>query len=170
MSAPTIAIPMLSEDYEQKLRRLNKVFLEENTKLNLSALRTEELSWIGNVLDSLAILESALLSPDSKELKILDMGTGGGFPLLPLALCVPDCTFIGMDATQKKITAVERIIEEMQLPNATVVVGRAEELAHDPEHREQYDIVLSRAVAPINTLIELSSPFAKVNGIMSRFP
>jgi len=99
-----------------------------------------------------------------KSMEILDLGTGGGFPLLPLALCFPGCSFVGMDATQKKVAAVERIAQTMELENVRLVAGRAEELGHDPDHRERYDLVLARAVAAINTLIELTAPFAKVGG------
>ncbi|MBU0459017.1 16S rRNA (guanine(527)-N(7))-methyltransferase RsmG [Patescibacteria group bacterium] len=165
---------MISEEHESQLRRLNQVFIEENRKLNLSAFREEEQSWIGNVMDSLSILDPPLLlgeglgvryNNSSKiSIKILDIGTGGGFPLLPLAICLPECELTGIDATQKKITAVERISEKLDIKNIKLVTGRAEELGHDSEHREQYDLVLSRAVAPINTLLEFCAPFCKVKG------
>jgi len=155
---------MIPEECQERLKRLNQVFLEENRNLNLSALRTQELSWTGNILDALSILSTPLLSPLSAQKKILDLGTGGGFPLLPLALCVPGCTFVGLDATAKKISAVERIAHAMELRNVTLITGRSEEVARDPAHRERYDLVLSRAVAPLHTLLELTAPFAKVGG------
>ncbi|MFA7681877.1 MAG: 16S rRNA (guanine(527)-N(7))-methyltransferase RsmG [Candidatus Peribacteraceae bacterium] len=195
MSSTTPAIPRIPEGTLQQLERLNEVFLQENQKLNLSAFRTQENSWIGNVLDSLAMVETGLLAPgpqnpsipphaefaptpfpspvtgveknnnnEKPQLHILDLGTGGGFPLLPLALCYPQHSFVGMDATQKKIAAVERIAQEMHIPNVSLVTGRAEELGRDPKHREQYDLVLSRAVAPINVLLEYCVPFVKVGG------
>ena len=154
---------MIPEGYEDRLRRLNAVFLEENSKLNLSAFRTEDLSWVGNVMDSLALLDTPLLSKDSK-VSTLDLGTGGGFPLLPLAICCPYCKLTGIDATQKKVAAIERIAESQKLNNVQVNTGRAEELGHDEAYREQFDLVLSRAVAPINTLLEYCAPFTKVKG------
>lgn len=96
--------------------------------------------------------------------KILDLGTGGGFPLLPLAICLPSSSFVGMDATQKKITAVQRIIDELKIANVRLVCGRSEELAREQAHREQYDVVLTRALAPLNILLELAAPFAKTGG------
>lgn len=153
---------MITEEQEAKLRELLGLFLEENKKLNLSAFRTEENCWNGNVLDSVAAAELDLFMKEG--LSVLDVGTGGGFPLLPLAILLPQQRFVGMDATKKKIDAVQRIMEALHLTNVSLVTGRAEELGQDPAHRQQYDIVLSRAVAPINVLLELCAPFAKVGG------
>jgi len=166
---------MIPSAHESALRQLNQIFLEENQKLNLSAFREPEQSWIGNIEDSLAILDSNILEQHSspllegegsgvRSLKILDLGTGGGFPLLPLAICLPDSKLTGLDSTNKKISAVERIAKEMNLSNVDLVIGLAEEFGHNPEHREQYEIVLSRAVAPINILLEFCAPFTKVKG------
>ena len=165
---------MIPAEHEPKLRHLNKIFLEENQKLNLSAFREEEQSWIGNIEDSLAILDVLPFSTpqppgaegggDGNGGKILDIGTGGGFPLLPLAICLPGSKLTGLDSTQKKISAVERISDKLNLTNVNLVSGRAEELGRDPNHREQYDLVLARAVAESNTLLELCAPFAKVKG------
>ncbi len=170
---------MIPSEYESALRQLNKIFLEENLKLNLSAFREEEQSWIGNIEDSLAILDSNILEQHSspllpgegpgvrsggENLRLIDIGTGGGFPLLPLAMCLPQCYLTGLDSTNKKISAVERIAKELSLTNVDLISGRAEDLGRDPNHREQYDLVLSRAVAGANVLLELCAPFAKVKG------
>src|SRR3989344_311074 len=96
--------------------------------------------------------------------KILDIGTGGGFPLLPLALCRPETKFTGLDATKKKIDAVGRIVTALDLKNVTLVSGRAEAFGHDPAHRQHYDIVMTRAVGALNELLELMAPFTGVNG------
>jgi len=96
--------------------------------------------------------------------KILDLGTGGGFPLLPLAICLPQCSFVGMDSVQKKVAAVQRIIDAVKIPNVSLVCGRSEELARQSDHREQYDVVLVRALAELNVLLELAAPFVKVGG------
>lgn len=98
--------------------------------------------------------------------KILDLGTGGGFPLLPLALNLPQCRFVGVDSVQKKIAAVQRIIDELSIPNVTLLCGRAEELGRDSLHREQYDVVLCRAVDALNVLLELAASFAKAGGFI----
>jgi len=152
---------------------LRDAFLAENMKLNLSAFRTPETCWTGNILDSLAALETEPLRsfshnptpyPLPPHPRFLDLGTGGGFPLLPLALCLPQCTFVGLDSVLKKITAVQRIITALQIPNVTLLCGRSEELARENTHREQYDIVLVRALAELNVILEFAAPFLKVGG------
>ena len=145
----------------KRLLELIQVFLEENKKLNLSAYRTEETCWIGNILDSLSFLD---ILPSLKivncKLKILDIGTGGGFPLLPLAICLHDIQCTGIDSTKKKIDAVERIVHAMQLSNVNVIWGRAE------EHKTQYDIVLARAIAPLKKLLPIASSLTKPDGYL----
>ncbi len=170
---------MILAEQQQRLEELVKAFLAENASINLSAFRTPEACWIGNVLDSIAVLDvdlppSPALPPKGEKLEvgeklafqknILDLGTGGGFPLLPLAICRPEWNCVGLDATQKKLHAIDRIVQTLALTNVSLLAGRSEELGHDPVHREQYDLVLSRAVAPINTLLEYCAPFTKVGG------
>lgn len=148
---------------EPKLRQLLTVFLEENKKLNLSAHRTEEECWILNILDSLAFLDLHYhLQPITYNL--LDLGTGGGFPLLPLATTLPEHHFIGIDATRKKVEAVQRIVDALGLTNVHAYWGRAEALRKDPLHHEQYDIILARALEKLPELLPLCVPFAKPGG------
>jgi 16S rRNA (guanine527-N7)-methyltransferase len=149
---------------EQRLHTLVDVFLEENAKVNLSAFRTPELCYEGNVLDSLPALEIEEIQKLKEGDALLDIGTGGGFPLLPLAICLPHVRFVGMDSTQKKLDAIGRIVTALELQNVELVCGRAEELGHDAAHRAQYAIVTGRAVAPLNVLLEFAAPFTKVNG------
>ncbi len=142
-------------------------FLAENEKLNLTALRTPELCWTGNILDSLAVLDLLpTLFTDHQHLKIADIGTGGGFPLLPLALMLPESTLTGIDSIQKKIEAVGRIVKAMALGNVQLISGRTEELGHDSTLREHFDVVTARAVAPINVLLEYCSPLTRVGGFV----
>ncbi len=155
----------LSPELEQRLKKLVEVFLEENSKINLSAFRTPELCWMGNVMDSLALLDILQeLSKGNPALSIMDLGTGGGFPLLPLAICLPEARLVGVDSVKKKLDAVGRIAQTMELANIELITGRAEELGRDKKLREQFDIVTARAVAPINTLLEYCAPFVKKGG------
>ncbi len=154
----------MTDELEQRLKELVAVFLIENAKVNLSAFRTEEKCWVGNVLDSLAALELKELLTDNSQLSIVDIGTGGGFPLLPLAMALPEVQFTGLDATQKKIDAVGRIVNALELKNVHLICGRTEILSNDPKYREQFDIVTARAVAEINVLLEYAALFAKVGG------
>ena len=151
---------------ESRLRQLMDAFLKENTQLNLSAMRTPDLCWPGNILDSIALLQAFDTYPDLKKIKnLLDIGTGGGFPLTPLALCLPDIRCLGIDATQKKVDAVRRIIAAASIPNASLIAGRVESLAHNAEYRAQFDLVTARAVAPLSVLLEYAVPFLKIGGI-----
>ena len=151
----------ITKEQDRQLHDLMDAFLEENAKINLSAYRDEETCWVGNVLDSVSAFSIQQLAISGK---VIEVGTGGGFPLLPLAILFPDAEFTGLDATRKKIDAVQRIIDKLQLPNVRLTLGRAEELGHDYTLREQFDVVLSRAVAPLATLLEFMSPFASVSG------
>lgn len=155
---------MPSAAQKEELHRLVNVFLQENATLNLSAFRTQEMCWVGNVLDSLAVFDFFAQCPKQKTKSLLDLGTGGGFPLLPLAICLPDTQFVGLDATQKKVNAVQRIADTLELRNVRLICGRAEELGRDARHRACYDAVTVRAVAPLNVLIEYAVPFLKIGG------
>ncbi len=150
---------------EPKLHELVRVFLEENKKLNLSAFRTEEHCFTGNVLDSLSFLKAletieGLKTPET----LLDIGTGGGFPLLPLAVSLPKTHCSGIDATKKKIDAVQRIVDVLGLKNVGLFSERLEDKARDKNFRERFDIVTARAVAPLSVLLEYAVPFLKVGG------
>lgn len=151
---------------ENRLKELNDSFLTENAKLNLSAFRAPEQSYTGNVLDSLAFVDivKRLYPKEPDSLRVLDVGTGGGFPLLPLALAFPRWSFTGLDATRKKIDAIGRIVAAMGITNVRLLCGRSEELGHDADLRESFDVVLARALAPLPTLMEYTSPFAAVGG------
>jgi 16S rRNA (guanine527-N7)-methyltransferase len=151
-----------------RLEQLNEVFLLENQKLNLSSLRDPKQCWIGNILDSLPLLHrlDALFPIKQESYALLDIGTGGGFPLLPLAIARSDLHCTGLDATRKKVDAVDRIVSALALTNVKLITGRSEEVAYKPQYRQQFDIVTARAVAPLNVLLELCAPFARLNGIL----
>ncbi|MDA1209009.1 MAG: 16S rRNA (guanine(527)-N(7))-methyltransferase RsmG [bacterium] len=151
----------ISPDLEKRLHELCTCFLEENAKLNLSAFRTEENCWVGNVLDSVAAIDLELFAGAKN---IADIGTGGGFPLLPLALLMPETKFTGIDSTQKKIDAIGRICDAMDIQNIQLLSGRLEDIGRDSAFREQFDVVTARAVAPLNTLLEYASPLVKMRG------
>ncbi len=153
---------------QAQLERLQELFLATNEQLNLSALRTPEQCWNGNVLDSLSALSIPNLIPKKdpgKTPRLLDIGTGSGFPVFPLAICFPELQCFGIDSVGKKMKALEQIRQTMQVKNLTLITGRSEELAHHAWHREKCDIVTARAVAPLPTLIEFCSPFLLAGGI-----
>lgn len=160
----------MEQALETRLRQLLQIFLEENAKLNLSALRDPERCWIGNVLDSMAFadylsLEKGKIRTQNVH-KLIDVGTGGGFPLLPLAISLPHTECTGMDSTGKKLKAIDHLIAQLKLPNAKTLFGRAEDLGHEGWYREVFDVVTARAVAETRVLLEYMAPFAKVGGFV----
>jgi 16S rRNA (guanine527-N7)-methyltransferase len=151
----------MSSDTVAQLDKLVTLFLGWNKRINLSALRTRTDVELKHVVDSLLISTLNLLSPG---LSILDLGTGGGFPGLPLALCYSDCSVTMVDSVQKKIAAVASMADNLGLTNVKVVHARIEELGQDQEMRERFDLVVARALAGFSTLLEYSLPFVNIGG------
>ncbi len=130
--------------------------LSENEKYNLTAIREERPLMLRHFCDSLTLLP---FIPDGA--KILDIGSGAGFPSVPLAVCRPDVEVTALDSTAKKTSFISSAAARLGLVNLTAVTGRAEELAHDRSYRETFDIVTARAVSRIPVLAELAAAFIK---------
>jgi 16S rRNA (guanine527-N7)-methyltransferase len=145
---------------ESNLENLAKVFCEKNLKLNLSSFKDLESIKSKNIDDSLLLNDFI----DFGSSRVLDIGTGGGFPLLPLAITNPDAFFVGVDSVAKKLDAIIEIAEECGISNIETIQARVEELAHEDEYREKFDIVCSRAFAKLPINLELCLPFVKIGG------
>ena len=141
--------------------RLYALLQEASGKVNLTALRGEEEVVVKHFLDSLTLLRLPLWQG---PLRVLDLGTGAGFPGLPLKIVRPELELVLVDATRKKVAFVERAIEVLGLKGARALWGRAEVLAREAGHREAYDRAVARAVAPLCVLSELLLPFLEVGG------
>ena len=152
--------------YEEKLNRLAYLVLDWNEKINVTAVRERGEFMKKNVYDSLTILN---LPEFSEAARILDLGTGGGFPGLPLAVCCPDKEFVLMDSVGKKLKVVADVAEKLGLKNVQVVHARAEDLARDKSFRESFDLTVSRAVANMSTLTEYCMPFVRVGGMFAAY-
>src|SRR3989338_1377359 len=141
-------------------------FLDElekvNKKLNLVSYKTREELEIKHLQDSLSLLEVFDLEAGQR---VLDIGAGGGFPGVALAIMAPEAEFTLMDSTDKKMKAVEKILKKVGIPNVTTVTGRFETLAYDPAYRESFGMVVARGVAPLPTLLEYAAGFVCVNGL-----
>lgn len=154
-------LPNLTEEQVSQLHTLTDLFLETNQKINLSSIRERDAVLLKHVVDSLLILPYLSLKPKQR---VLDVGTGGGFPGIALAVALPEVHFTLLDATQKKINAVQMMADEVGLKNVDTEWGRAEEMAHDGEFRHQFDLVVSRALAHFGTNLELCLPFTRPGG------
>ena len=145
----------------ERLAQFVTFLLEENEKLNLTGIRTPREVWELHVCDSLSLLP---LAADNVPERLLDLGTGGGIPGIPLACVWPECEVTLLDATQKKLHAAQRIAERIGLSNIRTLWGRAEDLAHDAKWRERFDVVVARAVGPLATVIEYAAGLVRRGG------
>ena len=138
-----------------------EILIEKNKVMNLTAIVEPEEVVKKHFIDSLSILDIGYV----KEVNnIIDIGTGAGFPGLPLAIVLPDIKFTLIDSLQKRINFIEEVCKACNIKNVEAFHGRAEDFGHDDSFREMYDICVSRAVANLSTLSEYCIPFVKVGG------
>lgn len=147
-----------------------------NQRLNLTAITGSEEVQRRHFLDSLTCLlampgEGGDAIPDEVPLQnpaagllCADVGTGAGFPGLPVRLLVPDMQLTLIEATAKKVAFLEHMVDALELTDVHVIQARAEDLGHTVRHRERYDVVLSRAVAPLAVLVEYCLPLCRLGG------
>ncbi|GBR77484.1 16S rRNA methyltransferase GidB [Candidatus Termititenax dinenymphae] len=140
-----------------------------NTHTNITRLSSRDDFYLKHIDDSLALLPFVDAGRDamhcvSTGVRLIDLGTGAGYPGIPLAIERPDLHVVLNDATQKKIRYLDSVITELPLSNASAVWSRAEVLNRHYEHHEQYDFVTARAVASLKDLLILASPFLHSGG------
>ena len=148
----------LTDVQYRKFSEYAALLISESAHQNVTAVREPQEIWIRHFLDS-----AVLLPYISDGATVLDMGTGGGIPAIPLAILNPSLRITMLDSEQSKIEFCKRAVSSLGL-SADCICGRAEEIAHDQNYREQFDFVVSRAMAAGSMLSELSVPFLKVNG------
>jgi 16S rRNA (guanine527-N7)-methyltransferase len=136
-----------------------------NKKFNLTTITDYQEVQIKHFLDSLTVT-LALTKEELRQpgFSIIDIGTGAGFPGIPLNIFLPESRLVLLDSRAKKATFLQHIIEQLELSHAEIVVGRAEEIAHQPLFRQNFTLVVSRAVASLPTLVELALPFCQIGG------
>lgn len=155
--------------------------MDVNTRTNLTAIRDEEQAWDRHIFDALTLVGVLHELPENAEdsdarKKIVDVGSGGGLPGIPLAIVMSGIDFVLMDATKKKTDFISKCVEWLGLKNVTVINSRAEGLGHDKGkkvlqgyeggHREAYDGAMARAVGKVAMIAELTVPLVKVGGLV----
>lgn len=150
----------LNETQLAQFCTFNDRLIETNKVMNLTALTEARDVAVKHMADSLSCYDEKIFT---SQATVLDLGTGAGFPGLPLLIFRPDLQLTFFDSLQKRLLFLEKLTQELQL-DAAFLHGRAEDLAHKKEYREQFDLVTSRAVARLPILLEWALPYVKVGG------
>lgn len=151
---------LLTDEMISRFEKLSELLVEQNKTMNLTAITDPEGIAVKHFADSISVLTAADFAENAK---VLDVGTGAGFPGIPLLIMRPDLNLTMIDSTAKKLKYVANTVEELGL-SANVLHTRAEEAGQSKEYREIFDVVCSRAVAALNVLCEYCLPFVKVGG------
>ena len=150
----------INAEKAEKLYKYKELLVEWNEKINLTSIIDDEEIIVKHFVDSLLSVEYI-----SKDDKIIDVGTGAGFPGIVIAIYFGGAVDITLlDSLQKRINFLNTVIDSLELKNIKAIHGRAEEFAHKEEYREKYDISIARAVAPLNILLEYLTGYVKENG------
>ena len=149
----------------QRLSAYLGMLYAANEHMNLTGIRTPEEAWTRHILDSLSLLP--VISSVTAD-RIIDIGSGGGLPGIPLAITTPTSRFVLLEATGKKADFLRDVVQRLDLGNVRIAADRAETAAtHGSAHRGAFDIVTARAVGPMPVLLELTIPFLRVGGIVA---
>lgn len=151
---------LFTDDQINKLYKYMQLLIDWNDNINLTAITNEEDIILKHFIDS-AVVNKYLANAEN----LIDVGTGAGFPGLVLKITNPDLNITLLDALNKRVNFLNEVILEDNLYNIVALHGRAEEFGKNIQHREQYDAVVSRAVANMNVLLEYMMPFVKLNGL-----
>lgn len=147
----------INDEQAAKFEQYYDFLIEENKKYNLTAITNQEDAIIKHFLDSVLVVDFL-----DKGANVIDVGSGAGFPGIPIKILRPDLNMVLLDSLQKRVLFLNSVIEMLQLKNITAIHMRAEEFAE--KNREKFDYALSRAVAQTNTLCEYLLPLVKIGG------
>lgn len=150
-----------TDDQLDKLQRYYDMVVTTNEVMNLTAITEPKEFAIKHIIDSLSCYDKTYF-PEGAH--VIDVGTGGGFPGIPLAIYDTSLHITLFDSLQKRLRFLDEVIEALGLTQVRTLHGRAEDAAHDSRHREQYDVATSRAVARLPILLEWTMPYVKPGG------
>ena len=151
----------LSEKQAKQFLTYLRILQDWNKRINLTSLKDPREIIITHFLDSLTILKAI----DMKEISAIDIGTGAGFPGIPLKILRPEISLSLLDSSKKRIEFLKYLSKSLKLEGLETIWGRAEEYGRKEGYRKRYDIVLARALARLNILVELGIPFLKIRGL-----
>ncbi len=151
----------LSDTQIQQFMTYYEMLIERNKVMNLTAITEYEEVINKHFIDSLSIIK---VYQNKDNIKVLDMGTGAGFPGIPLKIAFPNWNITLLDSLNKRVNFLNDVINQLKLNNITAIHGRAEDYGKETHYRETYDLCVSRAVAKLSTLSEYCLPYVKING------
>lgn len=156
----------ISEKQLASFKHYYEMLIEKNKVMNLTAITKKDEVILKHFIDSISMAFSikSVAGIKEKNLNLIDIGTGAGFPGIPLKIMFPDLNVTLLDSLNKRVTFLNEVIAELGLKNITAIHSRAEEGARDKSLRDHFDIAVSRAVANLPVLLEYTLPFVKKDG------
>lgn len=152
----------ITEKQQQQFIQYYELLVEKNKVMNLTAITEWEEVVQKHFVDSLSLIKTKALK--EKTFSLIDVGTGAGFPGIPLKILFPSCKVILLDSLNKRVKFLNEVIEALELKEIEAIHGRAEDIARKELYREKFDVCVSRAVANLAVLSEYCIPFVKVGG------
>lgn len=152
---------VLNEKQLEQFETYYEMLIEKNKVMNLTAITEFDEVLEKHFLDSVSLIRAIDLN---KTIQVMDLGTGAGFPGIPLKIVFPELCVTLADSLNKRVLFLQEVVKVLGLENVNCIHGRAEDLARDKKYRERYDLCVSRAVANLSTLSEYCLPFVKIGG------